>query len=774
MTTKSGNYLHVNPLPLLLAPMLVALATLVLPGMASHGSRAEAGEISDDGWRYTQDRPAGQWWRPDYDDSAWNEGRGGFGTVDTPGARVGTVWASPDIWIRRQVMLDRVPANPALLIHHDEDVQVFINGKQVFEAGGYTTQYQVVALADEARAAIRAGQNLIAVHCHQTGGGQFVDVHLVDGENVPDLPAPKRPTVPFKTDLITEWGEQVTPENAWTEYPRPSLVRDEWQNLNGNWQYAITADDIGERPETWDGQILVPFAIESKLSGVQRLLAPEQALWYRRTIEFTPNEQGHTLLHFEAVDYRCTVWVNGISVGGHVGGNTPFSLDITKAVREGSNEIVVRVEDETEGSQLNGKQSLNPRGIWYTQVSGIWQTVWIEQVPSVYVRELDVQTDPETGTITVTPTLAGAVDRVATWSLTVKDSSTAELTVGSSASQTIALPEARLWSPKSPHLYDLTIRLQDASGNTLDKISSYAGIRSVGKVRDDAGDLRFTLNGEVIFHLGPLDQGWWPDGLLTPPSDAAMLSDIEYLRDAGFNMIRKHIKVEPRRYYYHCDRLGMMVWQDQVSGGPNPPWTRMQPNPSDAQWTDADHAQFMTEFEEMVDDLEFHPSIVVWTPFNEAWGQHRTMEVGRWIGQRDPTRIVNVASGGNFWPVGDVADHHQYPHPGFPMDVQNWDDYIKVVGEFGGHGLPVRGHLYDRNRDNWGYGGLPANAEEYLRRYQESIRRLAELKKQGVAAGVYTQTSDVEVEINGLMTYDRRVKKIPAAILAELHRQLVP
>ena len=306
----------------------------------------------------------------------------------------------------------------------------------------------------------------------------------------------------------------------------------------------------------------------------------------------------------------------------------------------------------------------------------------------------------------------------------------------------------------------------------IDTVQSYAGIRTVGKTKDADGHWRFTLNGKQIFHFGPLDQGWWPDGLLTPPSDEAMLYDIEYLRDAGFNMIRKHIKVEPRRYYYHCDRMGMMVWQDQVSGRPNPPWTRMQPNPRDADWKPADHQQYMNEFEEMVDDLEFHPSIVVWVPFNEAWGQHQTIEVGKWIINRDPTRLVNIASGGNFWPVGDVADHHQYPHPDFPFDVQDWSDYIKVVGEFGGHGLPVKGHLYDENRDNWGYGGLPANANEYLGRYQESIRRLVDLKQRGIAAGVYTQTTDVEIEINGLMTYDRRVIKIPAETLNKLHQSL--
>lgn len=726
----------------------------------------------DEGWSYVLRKPADGWMKPGFDERGWQEGTGGFGTVDTPSTRVATVWSTPNIWLRKEFELDEVPGNPALLIHHDEDVQVYINGQQVLAAGGYTTDYKVQRLSQDAKSALKVGKNLLAVHCRQTTGGQYIDVHVVDAENVPKLPPAKRPTVPFQTDLTTVWGQQVTAENAWDEYPRPSLVRSEWTNLNGNWDYVITSDQVNETPTSWDGKILVPFAVESKLSGVQRLLAPDEALWYRRTLTVSPKSDMKTLLNFEAVDYRCQVFVNGRLVGEHVGGNTPFSLDVSEAVKTGDNEVVVRVEDDTEATQLNGKQSLTPRGIWYTQVSGIWQSVWMEQVPNAYVSELDISTSVEDGTITVTPTLSGNSSLVSSWSVESVDGEDQLKVQSSQKSQTLKYQAPKLWSPSSPYLYDLTITLYDANGATIDSVKSYAGIRSVGKKQDEDGHWRFTLNGDFVFHFGPLDQGWWPDGLLTPPSDEAMLYDIEYLRDAGFNMIRKHIKVEPRRYYYHCDRLGMLVWQDQVSGHPNPPWTRMQPNPRDATWKDADHQQFMYEFEEMVDELEFHPSIVVWTPFNEAWGQHRTMEVGKWTVQRDPSRLVNIASGGNFWPVGDVADHHEYPHPDFPFNLQDWSDYIKVVGEFGGHGLPVKGHLYDEQRDNWGYGGLPENAEEYLERYRESIRRLVELKENGIAAAVYTQTTDVEIEINGLMTYDRKVIKIPADVLNKLHQQL--
>jgi beta-galactosidase len=254
-----------------------------------------------------------------------------------------------------------------------------------------------------------------------------------------------------------------------------------------------------------------------------------------------------------------------------------------------------------------------------------------------------------------------------------------------------------------------------------------------------------------------------------------MLFDIDWLKQAGFNMIRKHIKVEPRRYYFHCDRMGMMVWQDQVSGGLNPNWTRLQPNPQDATWPDDQHAQFMLELDRMISALENHPSIVCWVPFNEAWGQHRTVDVGQWVAQRDPSRLVNIASGGNFWPAGDIVDAHNYPHPEFPFDLgegNRFTGYIKVMGEFGGHGLPVTGHLWDANRRNWGYGSLPKNKQEYLERYVTSLNMLNQLRAQGIAAGVYTQTTDVEGEINGLMTYDREVIKIPAQELAEMHKIL--
>lgn len=587
---------------------------------------------------------------------------------------------------------------------------------------------------------------------------------------------------PVAGKMITHWGREVTPKKALAEYPRPQFEREKWRNLNGLWDYAITPAGAAQ-PTQWVGKILVPFALESTLSGVGRLLAPDEALWYRRSFDFKPTAARRVQLNFEAVDYHATVWVNGRQVGEHVGGNTAFAFDITDALQKGANELVVRVWDTTGGAQLRGKQTLDPNGIWYTRVSGIWQTVWLEEVPQRHLADVKIATSIQPAAITITPQLTGEMQPGETLRVTASFKGRRAATVVGVGQVSLPIPDAKLWSPAQPHLYDLELEWLDARGKVLDTVKSYAGLREVGQYQDAAGHWRFTLNGREVFHWGPLDQGWWPDGLLTPPSDAAMRADVEFLKAAGFNMIRKHIKVEPRRFYYHCDRLGMMLWQDQVSGGvgrgPNgeslsPKWTHLAPNPVDAVWPDRDHAQWMKELQAMMDQLQNHPSIVVWVPFNEAWGQHRTVEVGQWVMARDPSRLVNIASGGNFWPVGHIADEHKYPNPGFPFEQERFNAYVKVVGEFGGHGWPVAGHLWDEQKRNWGYGGLPKTQAEYLARYEKSLALLVELKAKGISAGVYTQTTDVEGEINGLLTYDRAVPKIPARKLAELHQQLGP
>lgn len=576
--------------------------------------------------------------------------------------------------------------------------------------------------------------------------------------------------------IRSRFAAKVTPENAWQEYPRPQMVRDKWQNLNGLWDYAVRNRNNApeEPPAEWAGKILVPFCIESSLSGVGHILLPHEELWYKREVSIDKGSQ-RVLLHFEAVDYACKAWINGKEVGSHKGGNNPFSFDVTDAARDGVNTLVLRVIDETRGYQLTGKQVRRPGGIFYTRVSGIWQTVWLETVPKTYIKSIKIDTRHEPAEISISATVGGDTGNIKGVKATAyfKGHEIASAN-GSLEKVVLKIEDAKLWSPSAPNLYDLEVELTEGLQKGSDKVKSYAGIRTVGKTRDAAGKWRFTLNGQMIFHLGPLDQGWWPESLLTPPSEEAMLYDITYLRDAGFNMIRHHIKVRPRRYYYHCDRMGMMIWQDQVSTRyKGPGWTRMRVNPKEGDWEDEAHEQFMFEYKEMIDTLYNSPSIVVWVPFNEAWGQHRTMDVGKWTMEYDPTRLLNVASGGNFWPVGQIADHHSYPHPNFPTGDPRFADYIQVVGEFGGHGFVVdKKHLWNPNAKNWGYGGLPKTREELEKRYAESIRRMKELVVNGVAGGVYTQTSDIEAEVNGLLTYDREVPKLTAEFLAAQHASL--
>jgi len=582
---------------------------------------------------------------------------------------------------------------------------------------------------------------------------------------------------PVANATLTPWGERLTPETAWREYPRPALARPTWTNLNGLWSHAITPKAVTTTPTQWAGEILVPFAIEAPLSGVGRRLAPDEALWYRRDFEAAPVAGGRTLLNFEAVDYEATVWVNDTPVGTHIGGNLPFSFDVTAALRPGKNVLTLRVTDATDTAgvyQLHGKQSLKGGNIWYTPVSGIWQTVWLEQVPSVYLAavKLTPHVDGKVAIELVPGADTGPVPVRVTASLNGRVVASVQ---GTGRSLTLAIPSPQLWSPKSPTLYDLTITYGP------DTVTTYVGLRETTVIKDDAGNLRLALNGRALFHLGTLDQGWWPDGLLTPPSDEAMRSDLVFLKAAGFTGLRKHIKVEPRRYYTHCDRLGLLVWQDQVSNHSprtaevprsSPEWTRLKPNPVDAEWPQAAHEEFMAELKGMMDSLYNHPCIVQWVTFNEAWGQHRTKEVGDWARAYDPSRQINVASGGNFFPAGHIVDMHEYPHPGFPfeLDQGRFAGLVKVVGEFGGHGYPVEGHLWNPKARNWGYGGLPKDKEEWLERYKTSLAKLAELKQRGIAAGIYTQTTDVEGEINGLITYDRKVQKLSPEQLAALHR----
>lgn len=579
---------------------------------------------------------------------------------------------------------------------------------------------------------------------------------------------------PADAPLITEWGEEVTPENAWTEYPRPQLVRDNWTCLNGLWEYTIT--DKAAIPGNWNGEILVPFPVEAPLSGVARNLEPEEFLWYKRQIEVKTEGNERVLLHFGAVDYSASVFLNGVRVGDHKGGYTPFTMDITEYLEDQNNELLVKVRDATGEYQLKGKQSLEPRGIWYNRCSGIWQTVWLESVPVRRIEDVTYASDLENGTIMVACEATGPEADGEKVKVTLYDGDTKVAEAEGESPVELKLDEPRPWSPTDPHLYDVTVALLESEGDSLDTVKSYVGMRTIGEERDRAGKLRFTLNGKPLFLYGPLDQGWWPGGLLTPPSDEASLWELKYLKESGFNMVRKHVKVEPSRYYYHCDRLGIIVWQDHVNAGEggrlkprsvSPEWIRLGTGAEDAVWPQPAHEQWVAEYGEMVDLLEAHPCIGIWTAFNEAWGQHRSREVVRMATEEDSSRLVCLASGGNFWEGGDVVAQHDYPGPSFPLKDDRFTDYVKMVGEMGGYAYPMEGHTWHEG-NNWGYGMKSRNLHELKHRYSKAFHGLLSLRRHGVSGGVYTQTSDVFSEINGLLTFDR-IPKLDAGWLSEIN-----
>jgi hypothetical protein len=552
------------------------------------------------------------------------------------------------------------------------------------------------------------------------------------------------------TRLQTRWAKDVTPDRVLPEYPRPQMVRTRWQNLNGPWELAIGPRQ-GTRPAVFDRHILVPFPIQSQLGGVATAVGDDQRAWYRRTFRaprLGRNER--LLLHFGAVDWDSEMFVNGASVGKHSGGYDPFTFDITTALRpSGDQELVMAVWDPTDrGPQPRGKQVLEPKSIWYTAVTGIWQTVWLETVPAAYIDALDIVPDVDAATIwvrVIAPS-AGASQHA---HVTALDGTRAVANASGAigARLPLKMPGAKLWSPDRPFLYTLRVRLDSG-----DQVESYAGMRKISVQRDDAGVNRIFLNNKPLFEYGPLDQGWWPDGLYTAPTDEALRFDIEQTKRLGFNLIRKHVKVEPARWYYHCDRLGMLVWQDMPSG--------------DKKTLDAKDL-FARELEHVVDSLRNHPSIIMWVPFNEGWGQHDTERYVSWLKQHDPSRLVNNASGWTDTGAGDVSDLHAYPGPATPGFEEK---RASVLGEFGGLGLPLEGHTW-LQKGNWGYRSFTTQ-EDLGKAYRELLRQLRIMAGDGLSAAIYTQTTDVEIEVNGIMTYDRQVVKLPAdaaAIHAALH-----
>jgi beta-galactosidase/beta-glucuronidase len=569
---------------------------------------------------------------------------------------------------------------------------------------------------------------------------------------------------PAEGPLATPWTPQVSPRNALPEYPRPQMTRTDWTNLNGLWDYAIRPKD-DRRPEKFEGRILVPFAVESALSGVQRPLKPDQRLWYHRTFPAPALQGKRLLLHFGAVDWRADVYVNGVPVGQHEGGYDSFTLDITGAVKQGAKlqDLAVAVWDATDTAlQPRGKQVLDPNGIWYTAVSGIWQTVWIEPAPVNYITALSMTPDVDGRKLRLNVRAAGGGAFTATAKL--RGQTVGQISGRANTETSIAVSSMELWSPAAPTLYDLEVSLA-----TGDAVKSYFGMRKIERRADSAGHLRLFLNGQPLFQIGPLDQGWWPDGLYTAPTDEALRFDIETLKKLGFNMCRKHVKVEPARWYYWADKLGLMVWQDMPSAMVRTRPTGIRPgSAADAEFTPDEDAAFRRELQAMVRNLGAAPSIVAWVPYNEGWGQHSTNDILKLVKSLDPSRLVNGPSGWEDRNFGDMKDMHKYPGPAmYPV----MPDRVSVLGEFGGLGLPIEGHLW-WNKRNWGYQTF-TDLAKLQAGYEDLIDKLAPLVSQGLAAAVYTQTTDVEGEVNGLMTYDRKVVKFDAAKLTQLHQRLI-
>ena len=596
--------------------------------------------------------------------------------------------------------------------------------------------------------------------------------------------------------IRTRWAEELDPAHVLEAYPRPQMVRERWMSLNGLWDYAILPQgrlDVTDAenlekgvdyPARADGKILVPFCAESALSGVGRHVGEDESLWYRTRFRVPKGWKERVLLHFGAVDWQADVWLNGAYVGQHTGGYTAFSFDVTPFLKKrGEQTLVVRVLDGTDNDrQPRGKQVSQPSGIWYTPVTGIWQSVWLEPVPAASVSRYTATPSLTGWDVAVLSDGALPSDQVV---VTVREGKIGYAAGEDAAGEVVAraagpvsgtlhleVADPQCWSPESPYLYAMEVSLE-RGGKVLDRVQGYAALRTVSQVRDAAGYRRIGLNGKPLFQFGPLDQGWWPDGLYTAPSDEALRFDILKTREFGFNMIRKHIKVEPERWYTWCDRLGILVWQDMPSvsdsrHGRWEQWKWASPE-DDSRLSGEARANYYKEWGEIIGQLYNHPCVVVWVPFNEGWAQFDTPEVVAFTRQADSTRLVNSASGGNSYPVGDIFDSHNYPGP--HMKFTSGGRQIDVLGEYGGIGWAVEGHLWQPDR-NWGYVQYHS-ADEVFAQYQEFARELIPTVAQGVSAAVYTQTTDVEIEVNGLMTYDRKLVKMDPEKLRAVNRAVI-
>lgn len=567
---------------------------------------------------------------------------------------------------------------------------------------------------------------------------------------------------PGKPPLATPWTDQVGPGNALPEYPRPQLRRAQWRTLNGLWDYGPGNESGTPDGSTLDERILVPYPPESALSGVQR---HDDVMVYRKRFTVPKAWQGKRLLvHFGAVDQEAEVFLNGVRVATHGGGYTAFSADVTKALRPGEQELVVRAVDRNDDADYAvGKQRNDPEGILYTGASGIWQSVWMEPVPKSHVDSVDIASDVPGGSFLVT-TNANAPDgtRVAVVAKAPNGAVAGSASGVAGKPVRVKLRDPQLWSPENPNLYNFDVRLLGKGKRTVDTVGSYAGLRSISLVKDDKGRARMALNGKIYFQQGPLDQGYWPDGIYTAPTDEALRFDLEQTKRLGFNMVRKHVKVEPARWYYWADKLGLLVWQDMPSlpiDLDDPPGT--QPAP-----TEQGKRNFRAELHDMIDQFRSVTSIIGWVPFNEGWGEFDTKQVADETKAADPTRLVNASSGVNCCyslpdtGAGDIYDDHTYVGPGHPVaDGKR----AAMNGEYGGLGLVSEGHLWP---------GEPQAYEMTETRQQLNTRfaQVADLmvtavRKGGMSGGVYTQTTDVENEVNGLFTYDRKVLKLDPGVV---------
>ena len=616
-----------------------------------------------------------------------------------------------------------------------------------------------------------------------------------------------------QTVMMTEWGEKVTPENAWRDYPRPQMVRGNWTNLNGQWDYAVTSiTNTFGRPANWDGKICVPFALEAPLSGCGgKLLEPNQYLWYTRKIHLDPKPGEKILLHFGAVDFRAIVYLghDEVTVTPHEGGQLPFTVDLTPYAKKGENTLTVLVWDPTQDYvNSRGKQSFKTWACFYTRMSGIWQTVWMETVPEKYIADYDVTTDIDKGEVTFTFKVDGLrygdvecgnvevlpIPRINGNTGNISTLATVKATFRPGEPCTVKMPSGfGLWSPESPKLYDFTAKFGK------DEIKGYFGMRKFEKRKDAKGYLRFFLNNKPYYVMGTLDQGWWPDGLLTPPGEEAMAFDIQTLKNCGFNTMRKHIKVEPLRYYALCDKLGLLVLQDMPCSRTD----RMDPY----KWeTVKGYSLYREELKGMIDLLRKVPSIVMWVPYNEGWSQHDwnlTHTTYDFVKKYDATRLVDGPSGWQDYEGGelalprkprtvtkhlpadaceiaDVVDYHYYRGPAMPPVN---DRRVSFLGEFGGLGHPVAGHIWaefeqgkvlGKKTGNWGYGGIEdtKTPEGLEKTYLGLMEKLGEFAAKGLAGSIYTQTTDVEIEINGLLTYDRKKLKYNPDTLKKAHDRI--